>query len=96
MKVKPLSDNVLIERTEVNNQTTGGIFIPDSSKKKSQEGNIIAIGTGKYLDNGQKRKLSVKVNDRVIFNSYGGNEIKIDGKEFLIMKEEEILAVIED
>ena len=94
--IKPLHDRVIVRRLdETSNQTAGGLFIPDSAKEKPQEGEIIAAGDGKYKENGERQALDVKAGDRVLFGKYSGSEIKIDGEEFLIMREDEILGIIE-
>jgi chaperonin GroES len=96
MKVKPLHDRVLVVRIEEEEKTKGGIIIPDSAKEKPQEGKVVAVGDGRYLDNGQKIPLSVKVGDKVLFGKYAGTEIKIEGEEHLILREDDILAIVED
>lgn len=94
--IKPLHDRVIVRRIEDNvNQTAGGLFIPDSAKEKPQEGEVIAVGAGKYKENGERQTLDVKAGDRVLFGKYSGSEIKIDGEELLIMREDEILGIIE-
>ncbi len=94
--IKPLHDRVIVRRLdETSNQTAGGLFIPDSAKEKPQEGEIIAAGDGKYKENGERQALDVKAGDRVLFGKYSGSEIKIDGEELLIMREDEILGIIE-
>ena len=93
MKFKPLNDRILLERTEGDTKTAGGLFIPDSAKEKPQEGKIVAVGEGKFLDNGKIRPLEVKKGDRVYFRKYAGNEISYEGKEYIILREDEILAV---
>jgi chaperonin GroES len=94
--IKPLHDRVILRRLdETSNQTAGGLFIPDSAKEKPQEGEVIAAGDGKYKENGERQPLDVKAGDRVLFGKYSGSEIKIDGEEFLIMREDEILGIIE-
>src|SRR5215204_3431690 len=94
--IKPLHDRVIVRRLdETSNQTAGGLFIPDSAKEKPQEGEIIAAGDGKYKENGERQALDVKAGDRVLFGKYSGSEIKIDGEEFLIMREDEILGILE-
>lgn len=95
MKIKPLADKVLIERLEAEAKTAGGIVLPDSAKEKPQRGKVVSIGEGKLLDDGTIRKLEVKKGDVVLFTSYAGTELKIDGKEYLIMSESDIMAVIE-
>jgi chaperonin GroES len=94
--IKPLHDRVIVKRIEETpNQTAGGIYIPDSAKEKPQEGEVIAVGAGKYKENGERQPLDVKAGDRVLFGKYSGSEIKIDGEEYLIMREDEILGIIE-
>ena len=94
--ITPLHDRVIVRRLdETSNQTAGGLFIPDSAKEKPQEGEVIAAGDGKYKENGERQPLDVKAGDRVLFGKYSGSEIKIDGEELLIMREDEILGVIE-
>ncbi len=96
MQIKPLSDHILIEPVKEEEKTKGGIFLPDTaSKEKSEEGVIIAVGPGKKTDDGKIVMMSVKVGDKVLFQKYGPSEIKIDGKEYLIASESDILAVIE-
>jgi chaperonin GroES len=95
MKVRPLHDRVIVQRLEEEEKTKGGIIIPDSAKEKPQEGKVIAVGTGKVLENGSKLALDVKVGDKILFGKYSGTEIKIEGEEFLMMREEDILGVIE-
>ena len=93
--IKPLHDRVILRRIEDNvNQTAGGLFIPDTAKEKPQEGEVIAAGDGKYKEDGTRQALDVKAGDRVLFGKYSGSEIKLDGEEFLIMREDEILGVI--
>jgi chaperonin GroES len=94
--IKPLHDRVIVRRIEDNvNQTAGGLFIPDSAKEKPQEGEVIAAGDGKYREDGSRQTLDVKTGDRILFGKYSGSEIKIDGEELLIMREDEILGIIE-
>jgi chaperonin GroES len=94
--IKPLHDRVIVRRLEEdNNQTAGGLFIPDTAKEKPQEGEVIAAGDGKYKEDGTRQSLDVKTGDRVLFGKYSGSEIKIDGEELLIMREDEILGIIE-
>jgi chaperonin GroES len=93
--ITPLHDRVILRRIEdTNNQTAGGLFIPDSAKEKPQEGEVIAAGEGKYKEDGTRQPLDVKAGDRVLFGKYSGSEIKLDGEEFLIMREDEILGII--
>ncbi len=95
MKLKPLSDRVVVEPVEVEETTFGGIVIPDTAKEKPQQGKVIAAGSGKLANNGEKIPMSVKVGDVVLFPKYGGTEVKMDGKKLLIMGESEILAIVE-
>ena len=95
MKIRPLHDRVIIRRLEEEEKTKGGIIIPDSAKEKPLEGKVIAAGKGKILENGEIRPLDVKEGDRILFGKYSGTEIKIDGEEHLILREEDILGVIE-
>jgi len=95
MSLVPLEDRVIVKRLEAEDKTKGGIILPDTAKEKPQEGKIIAVGSGKMLEDGKKQSMSVKKGDKVIFTSYAGTEVQIDGEERLIMKEEDILAVIE-
>ncbi len=94
-KIKPLHDRVIVRRIEEGETTSGGIIIPDAAKEKPQEGEIIAIGEGKYKDDGTRQTLDVKTGDRILFGKYSGSEITLDGEEFLMMREEEILGIIE-
>ena len=96
MKVRPLHDRVIIERIEEGEQKVGGIIIPDSAKEKPQQGKVIAAGAGKVKDDGKRIALDVKSGDLILFGKYSGQEIKLDGEEYLIMREDEVLAVIED
>jgi chaperonin GroES len=94
--IKPLHDRVIVRRIDdSSNQTAGGLYIPDSAKEKPQEGEVIAAGAGKYKEDGTRQPLDVKEGDRVLFGKYSGSEIKIDGEELLIMREDEILGIIE-
>ena len=93
-KVRPLHDRLLVKRIEEKETVKGGIIIPDTAKEKPQEGKVIAVGNGKMLDNGTKVALDVKAGDKILFGKYSGTEIKIDGEEYLILREDEILAVI--
>ena len=95
MGFRPLHDRVLVRRVEAEEKTAGGIIIPDSAKEKPFEGKIIAVGNGKLLDDGTTRALTVKPGDRVLFGKYSGTEIKLDGEEHLIVREDEILGVLE-
>ena len=95
MKIRPLQDRVIVKRVEEEGKTKGGIIIPDTAKEKPMEGKVIAVGKGKVLDDGKIHPLDVKVGDRVLFGKYSGSEIKIDEEEHLIMREDDILGVIE-
>jgi len=95
MKIKPLHDRVIVQRVEEEETTKGGLIIPDSAKEKPIEGNVLAVGSGKTLDNGQVQPLEVKEGDRVLFGKYAGTEIKIEGEEHLIMREDDIIAIVE-
>ena len=95
INIRPLQDRVIVKRIEEGEQVRGGIIIPDSAKEKPQEGEVIAVGEGKYREDGTRQTLDVKAGDRVLFGKYSGSEIKLDGEEFLIMREDEILGVIE-
>ena len=95
MKIRPLGDKVLVERVEAEAKTAGGIVLPDTAKEKPQRGKVVSVGEGKMLEDGTRREVQVKKGDLVLFTSYAGNEIKVDGKEYLIMDESDIMAVIE-
>lgn len=95
MKIRPLNDRVIVQRIAEEEVTKGGIIIPDSAKEKPQEGKVIAVGTGKVLENGTKLPMDVKVGDKILFGKYAGTEIKIEGEELLMMREDDILGVIE-
>jgi chaperonin GroES len=95
MKIRPLQDRILVRRLEEEERTKGGIIIPDTAKEKPSEGLIIAVGKGKVLENGKQLPLDVKKNDRILFGKYSGTDIKIEGKEYLIMREDDVLGVIE-
>lgn len=94
--LRPLHDRILVKRIEEKEQIRGGIIIPDSAKEKPQEGEVIAVGQGKALDSGARLEMAVKAGDRILFGKYSGNEVKIDGEEFLIMREDEVLGIIEN
>lgn len=94
MSIRPLGDKIVIKVIEDTEQTSGGIFIPDSAKEKPQEGEVVAVGAGKYLDNGNVIKPTVKAGDKVLFSKYAGTEVKIDGEDLLIMREDDILGII--
>ena len=95
MKIRPLHDRVIVKRMEGEEKTKGGIIIPDTAKEKPVEGKVIAVGSGKVLENGKKVPLQVKEGDRILFGKYSGTEVKIDGEEHLIMKEDDIIAIVE-
>ena len=95
MGIRPLQDRVIVKRLEEEQKTKGGIIIPDSAKEKPLEGQVIAVGNGKVLEDGKVRPLDIKAGDRVLFSKYAGTEIKIEGEEHLIMREEDILGVVE-
>jgi len=95
MKIVPLNEKIVVERLEADDKTLGGIILPDTAKEKPKQGKILALGDGKPLDDGSRAKFQVKVGDRVLFTSYSGSEVTLDGKEFLIMTEDDILAVVD-
>jgi len=95
MKIRPLQDRVIVKRIEEEEKTKGGIIIPDTAKEKPQEGKVVAVGKGKITDEGKVIPLDVKAGDRILFGKYAGTEVKIDGEEHLIMREEDILGIIE-
>lgn len=95
MSLRPLHDRVIVRRMEEERTSAGGIVIPDSATEKPSKGEIIAVGNGTRLDNGETRALDVKAGDRVLFGKYSGTEVKVDGEELLVMKEEDIMAIIE-
>ncbi len=94
MKFKPLADRILIEPLEAKEQTKGGIVLPDTAKEKPQEGKIVAVGTGKKTDDGKVIPLSLKVGDKVLYGKYSGTEVTIDGEEYLIIREEDVLGIV--
>ena len=96
MKFRPLHDRVLVRRVEQDDQTAGGIIIPDTAQEKPMEGEIVAVGSGTRTEDGKVRPLDVKAGDRILFGKYSGTEVKVDGEELLVMREEDIMAVIED
>ncbi len=96
MKIRPLHDRILVERIEEENKTPGGIIIPDSAKEKPVEGKVIAVGNGKIAENGEVKPLDVKEGDKILFGKYAGTDIKIGGQEYLIMREDDVLGIIED
>jgi len=95
MKIRPLNDRLLVKRLEEEAKTAGGIIIPDSAKEKPAEGEVIAVGPGKSNDQGERVALQVKEGDRVLFSKYGGTDVKLDGEDYLIMREDDILGIIE-
>jgi chaperonin GroES len=95
-KIKPINDKVLVKRLEAEGKTKGGIILPDNAKEKPREGRVVAVGNGKVLKNGERSKFQVKTGDRIIFSSYAGTEVKLDGEEFLILGEDDVLAVVEN
>ncbi|MBW1766848.1 MAG: co-chaperone GroES [Deltaproteobacteria bacterium] len=94
MKIRPLHDRVIVKRLEEEEKTKGGIIIPDTAKEKPIEGKVVAVGSGKILENGKKQPLEVKKGDRVLFGKYAGSDIQIEGEEHLIMKEDDIIAIV--
>jgi chaperonin GroES len=95
MQLKPLNDRIVVKRTEEEERTAGGIIIPDTAKEKPIQGEVKAVGSGKLMDDGSRRPLDVQVGDRVLFGKYAGTDIKVEGEELLIMREDDILAIIE-
>jgi len=95
MKIRPLHDRVIVKRMEGEEKTKGGIIIPDTAKEKPVEGKVIAVGSGKVLENGKRVPLQLKQGDRILFGKYSGTEVKIDGEEHLIMREDDIIAIVE-
>lgn len=94
-KIRPLQDRILVKRLTGEEKTKGGIIIPDSAKEKPQEGEVVAVGNGKTLDNGTVKTVDVKVGDKILFSKYSGSEIKVEGEEFLIVREDDILGVVQ-
>ena len=94
MKIRPLHDRILVERLEEKESVKGGIIIPDTAKEKPQEGKVIAVGAGKVNDDGKRINLDVKVGDKILFGKYSGSEVKVDDKDYLILREEDILAIL--
>ncbi|HVO27518.1 MAG TPA: co-chaperone GroES [Candidatus Margulisiibacteriota bacterium] len=95
MKIRPLQDRVIVERIEGEEKTKGGIIIPDTAKEKPQEGKVVAVGKGKVTEEGKVLPLSVKAGDKILFGKYSGTEVKLNGNEYLIMREDDILGVVE-
>jgi chaperonin GroES len=96
VNLRPLGDRLVVEHVEQSDKTSGGVFLPDTAKEKPQEGKVLAVGSGRTLDSGTKLPLDVKVGDRIIYSKYSGSEVKIDGKEYLIISEKDVLAVFTD
>jgi chaperonin GroES len=94
MKLKPLGDRIVVKVLSQEEKTRGGIVLPDTAKEKPQEAEVVAVGSGRVLDNGQKMPLEVKEGDKVLFSKYGGTEVKVDGEEFLILSERDVLAIV--
>ena len=95
LKLKPLGDRIVVKRVEAEGMTEGGIVLPDSAKEKPKEGKVVALGDGRLLDDGSRASFQVKKNDRIIFTSYAGTEVTVDGKEYLVMSENDVLAIVE-
>jgi len=95
MKIVPLNDKIVVERLEADEKTAGGIILPDTAKEKPKQGKVISLGDGKLLDDGKRAAFQVKSGDRVLFSSYAGNEVTVDGKEYLILTEDDVLAVVD-
>ena len=94
MNIKPLGERIVVKRLEAKEKTKGGVFLPDTAKEKPQEGKVVAVGEGKLLDSGERAKPQLKKGNRIIFSSYAGTEVTVDGEELLIMSEEDVLAVV--
>jgi chaperonin GroES len=94
MTIVPLNDKIVVERLEADDKTAGGILLPDTAKEKPKQGKVLAVGEGKQLESGKRAAFQVKVGDRVLFTSYAGNEVNVDGKEYLVMTEDDVLAVV--
>jgi chaperonin GroES len=95
VNIRPLNDRIIVRRLEDQEQMRGGLYIPDTAKEKPQEGEVLAVGNGKLLDNGQRIAIDLKAGDRILFGKYSGTEIKLDGNEFLILREDDVLGVVE-
>ena len=95
MKVVPLNDKIVVKRLEAEEKTAGGIVLPDAAKEKPRQGKVLSVGEGKLLESGKRAKFQVKEGDRVLFSSYAGNEVQVDGEEYLIMSEDDILAIVD-
>ena len=96
MKIRPLQDRILVERLESETKTQGGLYIPDTAKEKPAEGTVVAAGKGRIGDDGKLIPMELKIGDRVLFSRYGGNDVKLDGKDYLIMGQDDILCVVEE
>ena len=96
IKIKPLDDRVVVQRLEQDDKTPGGIFLPETAKEKPQQGKVVAVGPGKMLDSGERAAMNVKKGNIVVFAKYGGTEVELDGKELIVMRESDLLAVLED
>ena len=95
VNIRPLNDRIIVRRMEEQEQMRGGLYIPDTAKEKPQEGEVLAVGNGKLLDNGQRIAIDLKAGDRILFGKYAGTEIKLDGEEYLILREDDVLGVVE-
>ena len=93
-RIQPLGDRVLVRRREADEKTSGGILLPETAKEKPKEGEVLAVGDGKFLDTGERQKLSVKKGDRILFTSFAGTDVKVNGEDLIIMREEDILAIL--
>jgi chaperonin GroES len=96
VNLRPLGDRLVVEHVEQADKTSGGVFLPDTAKEKPQEGKVLAVGSGRTLDNGTKLAMDIKVGDKIIYSKYSGSEIKLEGKDFLIISEKDVLAVVLD
>ncbi len=96
MNLKPLGDRLVVEHVEQAEKTAGGVFLPDTAKEKPQEGHVLAVGSGRTLDNGNKLTMDVKVGDKIIYSKYSGSEIKVEGKDYLIISEKDVLAIFSE
>jgi chaperonin GroES len=94
MKIVPLNDKIVVERLEADDKTAGGILLPDTAKEKPKQGKVLSVGDGKLLENGKRAAFQVKPGDRVLFTSYAGSEVTVDGKEYMVMTEDDLLAVV--
>ena len=95
LKIRPLNDKIVVKRVEAESKTKGGIVLPDTAKEKPKEGVVVSVGSGKLLENGSRAQFQVKEKDRIIFSSYAGTEVKVDGEEYLVLAEDDVLAVVE-